>query len=691
MRGVEIGSPSTRLLFSRQLILALYGLTYAPYRDVCSLDDYIARVSTPSTAYHGRVVLDLATPNREPLHVGNQILLRGLGRIDGYAGLEPARRLDYRQLAALRVAGVDAVSTDAAIEQGSSSSLAQLRPLSREWLNVEATMPRARLLRAVYATDDPAHDITHLDTEHVALVDVADRARVKQHLGHSSNEASSVGWTKIMVDRPGYIVVESHVLAPAILALTESYHRGWTARAGETQLAAIRVNGDFLGCLLPTGNVHVEFSFEPDSLRYGRLISVCGLGFLVIVLAASGWSRFYCPQGMRMQYDLYEFQDNCCERPPLADSLISIVLPVYNEAAVIRTLVEELTRVIANCSTNAEIIFVNDGSSDGTAELLDQLAAERHDIRVVHFSRNFGHQAAVHAGLAHASGDALVLMDSDMQDAPEAIERFLAKWQEGYDVVYAIRVRRKERLAEAVHFCSVPSIAGGCGNHAHSSRRRKLWTNRRPHRKAHPGVDRARSLFARFRSWVGFRQTGVEVERNARYDAHPRVSVSGLWRLAKTAIFSFSTLPLSIFYTIGYAALGLFLALTVACVYVRLFTDLAIPGWTSYILSASFFGALNALGIGMLGEYVVRIYDQVRGRPLYLVDRVVEHNRDLIAPPTVKDVDQWDDTYRELLEESSTLLNMVRAGRSAVDFSEDENSAELLKLAVTETGQPDKV
>ena len=106
-----------------------------------------------------------------------------------------------------------------------------------------------------------------------------------------------MGSTKIIVDRPGYIVVESHALAPAILALTESYHRGWSATAGETPLVAIRVNGDFLGCLLPSGNINVEFSFEPDSLRYGRLISVCGLGFLVIVLAAGAWSRFYCPQG----------------------------------------------------------------------------------------------------------------------------------------------------------------------------------------------------------------------------------------------------------------------------------------------------------------------------------------------------------------------------------------------------------
>jgi hypothetical protein len=176
------------------------------------------------------------------------------------------------------------------------------------------------------------------------------------------------------------------------------------------------------------------------------------------------------------------------------------------------------------------------------------------------------------------------------------------------------------------------------------------------------------------------------VERNARYDAHPRVSLRGLWRLAKTAIFSFSALPLSIFYTIGYAALGLFLALTVACLYVRLFTDLAIPGWTSYILSASFFGALNALGISMLGEYVIRIYDQVRGRPLYIIDRVVERKPQPIEPPCLADVEEWDETYDELLDQSTALLDMVRSRNGGIDLSEDENAAELLKLSDSHLG-----
>jgi dolichol-phosphate mannosyltransferase len=379
-----------------------------------------------------------------------------------------------------------------------------------------------------------------------------------------------------------------------------------------------------------------------------------------------------------MQYDICDEGD---QRPPLPDSLISIVLPVYNEAAVLETLYEQLTESIARCGTNAEIIFVNDGSSDASPQILDRLAAAHHEVRVIHFSRNFGHQAAVQAGLAQAGGDATVLMDSDLQDAPDAIERLLATWQEGYDVVYAVRVNRKEqwlkrclfaafhRLLASVATTRIPADAGNFG-----------LIDARVVKQIVELTERDRYLPG-LRSWVGFRQTGVEIERNARYDDRPRVSLRGLWRLAKTAIFSFSTLPLSVFYTIGYAALGLFLALTIACVYVRVFTDLAIPGWTSYILSASFFGALNALGISMLGEYVIRIYDQVRGRPLYIIDRVVEHKAEPIAPPCLAGVEEWDEEYQDLLDQSTALLDMVRGGTGGVDLSEAENAAELLKLA----------
>lgn len=347
-------------------------------------------------------------------------------------------------------------------------------------------------------------------------------------------------------------------------------------------------------------------------------------------------------------------------RGPIArpqDFLLSVVLPVYNEAGVLPALTAKIRHVIDNGGWNYELVFVDDGSRDDSPRLLDDLAAENPRIRVVHFSRNFGHQAAVQAGLAHARGDAVVLMDSDMQDAPEAIAPFVAAWREGYDVVYAVRTQRKEnalkrllfagfhRLMSAVASVPIPADAGIFG-----------LVDRRVVQQIVGLGERDRYLPG-LRSWVGFRQKGILVERNARYDARPRVSWLGLARLAKTALFSFSSFPLTIFHVIGASAAAVFLGLGAFALFCRLFTHQAIPGWTSHILTGSFFGALNALGISILGEYVIRIYDQVRGRPSYVVDRMV--NFSTAASPEEND---GDAPYAELLEEA---LHLLKEGSSA--------------------------
>ena len=339
-------------------------------------------------------------------------------------------------------------------------------------------------------------------------------------------------------------------------------------------------------------------------------------------------------------------------RPSCAETLVSVVLPVYNEAKVLPILAARIAEALDACPMQYEIIFVNDGSRDESPRVLDQLAASDDRVRVVHLSRNFGHQAAVQAGLTHARGDAIVLMDSDMQDAPEAIPRFLVEWRAGYDVVYAIRTQRKEnllkrclftgfhRMMSAVASVPIPADAGIFG-----------LIDRRVARQI-VALGESDRYFPGLRSWVGFRQTGIEVERNARYDEHPRVSLRGLFRLAKTAMFSFSAFPLTIFHIIGALAAAVFLSLGGFSIFCKLFTDQAIPGWTSHILTGSFFGALNALGISILGEYVIRIYDQVRSRPQYVVDRAVNF------PPAAEPDDTADDApFIELMEETMQLLD----------------------------------
>ena len=365
------------------------------------------------------------------------------------------------------------------------------------------------------------------------------------------------------------------------------------------------------------------------------------------------------------------------DRPPWEEMLLSVVLPVYNEADVLPVLAARIAGVLNACPVAYELIFVDDGSRDESPQVLDQLAAASEQIRVIHLSRNFGHQAAVQAGLAHARGHAVVLMDSDMQDAPEAIPRFLAQWQAGYDVVYAVRTGRKEslwkrslftafhRLMSAVASTPIPAEAGIFG-----------LVDRRVARQI-VALGESDRYFPGLRSWVGFRQTGIEVERNARYDDRPRVSLLGLLRLAKTAMFSFSALPLAIFHVIGVVAATVFVGLAGFSIFCKLFTAWAIPGWTSHILTGSFFGALNALGISILGEYVIRIYDQVRGRPLYVVDRTVNVSGTLRVPLDVAGtlrvpsdvagtlrvpspdgaVPAGDEPYVDLMNEAAELLN----------------------------------
>lgn len=315
------------------------------------------------------------------------------------------------------------------------------------------------------------------------------------------------------------------------------------------------------------------------------------------------------------------------------DALLSVVLPVFNEARILSHLTRCVREVMESCNQPFEVVYVNDGSSDDSAELLDALAATDERLVVVHLSRNFGHQAAVHAGLKQARGSAVIVMDSDLQDNPQAIPLLVDQWKAGYDVVYAERFNRKEaiwkralfygfyRVLNTIADTRIPQDAGNFG----LLDRRVVDTL-----LSLPETDR---YFPGLRSWVGFRQTGVPVERDARYDDHARVSLAGLFRLAKTAIFSFSAFPLTLFSIIAALSAAVCVAAVGFVMWHKLVTGLAVPGWTSVIITASFFGTLNALGISVLGEYVTRIYNAVRQRPIYLTQRVVNDQKDTTVAP----------------------------------------------------------
>jgi glycosyltransferase involved in cell wall biosynthesis len=315
------------------------------------------------------------------------------------------------------------------------------------------------------------------------------------------------------------------------------------------------------------------------------------------------------------------------------NTLISVVIPIYNEIDVIDALVNELRSTFAATQFpgRCEIVLVDDGSTDGSTERLDQLArANPAQIKVVHLARNFGHAPAVRAGLDHATGDAVILMDGDMQDDPVAFAPFIEKWLAGYDVVYAVRSSRQERYGAPLLFQlfyrmlnRVAEIAMplDAGNFSLMDRRVVNELSALPERNRYlPGL----------RAWVGHRQIGVPVPRRARYDGSTRVGIKGLWRLANNAVFSFSHVPLTMFRTLGVIAV-VFSTLLIAYACYGKLAGLTIKAWMSQFITITFFGGVNLLGVGVIGEYVVRIYDEVKRRPTYIVDRVAGGSRGQVA------------------------------------------------------------
>jgi polyisoprenyl-phosphate glycosyltransferase len=308
---------------------------------------------------------------------------------------------------------------------------------------------------------------------------------------------------------------------------------------------------------------------------------------------------------------------------------LSIAAPVYNEGKAILQFIEDVSRAVSPLRDefDVEILLVNDGSTDGTGQVLDELVTKGlYGLTVVHLARNFGHPVACIACMEYADGDGVVLMDSDGQDDPNAIPHFVQKWREGYDVVYALRSSRPEGSIKRgvfrlfyrlLHLASSIQIPLDSGNYSLMDKR---VVN---HIKAAAECNR---YLPGLRAWLGYRQVAVPVARRSRYNGNSRVGLPGLLRLASNAFFSFSYLPIRIFDVLGLFALAAAVGVFLFALYYRLFTEAAVPAWTSQIIITSFFGGINLLGIGIIGEYVARIYDQVKGRPKYTVDRVLKQN-----------------------------------------------------------------
>lgn len=300
--------------------------------------------------------------------------------------------------------------------------------------------------------------------------------------------------------------------------------------------------------------------------------------------------------------------------------VISIVVPIWNEEKVIPELYRRVVEVMAQTGEAWELICVNDGSRDHSLAQLIELHQQDPRVKVIDFSRNFGHQVAITAGADFAEGDAVIVMDADLQDPPEVVLQMIAKWREGYEVVYAMRAKRQGetwfKLVTAKYFYRIlrqitdVEIPVDTGDFRLMDRRVVLAMRQL----------REKHRFMRgLSSWVGFRQAGVEYERAERYAGETGYPLRKMVRLALTAITGFSYLPLQLATYLGFALAFISLVGIIVTIVLRLSGSSFFLGQATTLVSVLFLGSIQLIVLGIIGEYLGRIYDEVKGRPLYIV------------------------------------------------------------------------
>jgi glycosyltransferase involved in cell wall biosynthesis len=298
---------------------------------------------------------------------------------------------------------------------------------------------------------------------------------------------------------------------------------------------------------------------------------------------------------------------------------LSVVVPLFNEESNVRSLHARLTASLGSLNRSYELVFVDDGSRDGTISILDEIQAVDPRVVLIRLSRNFGHQSAVSAGLDQASGLGVIVMDGDLQDPPEVLPLFVERWEAGFDVVYAIRRKRKEHLLKRLGYFSFYRILNAIsdldipldsGDFCLMDRRVVDALNALPER-----MRFVRGL----RTFVGFRQTGIEYERSARESGRPKYSLRALVALAIDGVVSFSSYPLRLMTYLGLGTASLAVLMTI-WVFVDAFVHHTAPrGWASVIVTVLFLGSMQLIGLGIIGEYLRLIFLEAKGRPSYII------------------------------------------------------------------------
>lgn len=313
---------------------------------------------------------------------------------------------------------------------------------------------------------------------------------------------------------------------------------------------------------------------------------------------------------------------------------ISLVIPVYFEEEVIAVTYSHLKKFLSGISYNYEIIFVNDGSKDKTLDILKEIALKDKTIKIISFSRNFGHQLAITAGIDEAAGDAIIVMDADLQDPPEVISEMLIKWEEGYEVVYA---KREQRLGESLfkritarvfyrllNKLTEIDIPLDTGDFRLIDRKVKYDLLK----------IREKNRFIRgIISWIGYRQTHVMYQRQERHSGETKYPIKKMMKFALDGITSFSAYPLKIALNMGFFSIIIaFILFLYALVSYIFLPDVTLPGWTSILIAVVFFGGVQLFTSGIIGEYIGRIFEESKNRPLYLIDEKINFDNENEKP-----------------------------------------------------------
>ncbi len=311
---------------------------------------------------------------------------------------------------------------------------------------------------------------------------------------------------------------------------------------------------------------------------------------------------------------------SAASKEPTQESLLSVIVPCKNEEIVLPESNRRLVQALEQLGMRFEIIYVDDGSTDSTLPLLRDLQRADPRLRLVALSRNFGHQLAITAGLQHAAGDAAVVIDADLQDPPEVIAEFVAKWQAGFDVVYGTRAEREGETAfklwtaklfyRIINRLSDVEIPLDTGDFRLMDRKVVDAFLAMPER------DRfVRGMV----SWIGYRQAAVPYRRAARQSGNSKYPLFKMLRLATDGIVSFSNVPLRLATVLGFASSAVALMFILYALLVRLFTNNWVPGWATIFIAVLFMGGVQLTCLGIIGEYLGRLYDEAKRRPLYLV------------------------------------------------------------------------